>query len=211
MLRLGQRLLEAVIPRDVAEEDPATNRLSRPGDERDDLDVHVAQLVADLPLDVAEHDRVLLDIRLLDAGPQLHRPERDLEVLDRPPEVVRREAEVHACLLVGKRKLPVLVDHDLRKRRGLEARLAHQRLVRQPRQVGVVQLALFRRRAQHLRLLRHLPEHPALEVDRLEELRPVRDRLRLAEEEEPVLEQREMKLPQDVVLRLRVEIHERVA
>ena len=75
-----------------------------------------------------------LRVRLLDPRAQLDRAKRDLEVLDRPPEVALGQPELHARLEVGEREGPVAIDGDERHGDDVEADIAHDRLDRRREQ-----------------------------------------------------------------------------
>src|SRR5205807_6157088 len=96
------------------------DELARSRGERGDLDVEVTRLLCGPPRDVAQRHRMPLHVRLLDPRAQLDRAERDLEVLDRPPEVALRQAELHARLQVREREISVTVDRDEGDRHDVE-------------------------------------------------------------------------------------------
>ena len=86
----------------VTEENPTTAPSStpRPRHQRLDGDVEVLPIRPALPLDGSHRDGVPLGHDRVEVGPQLERPVRELEVLQRAPDVARGEAEERARLLV---------------------------------------------------------------------------------------------------------------
>ncbi len=208
MLELG---LQLPVPRDVVEDhgraDPG--RVGR--GERDHLHVEPQQLGGrPLPAHVAHPHRAALGGRLLDGGPQLDGPVRHLEVLERPADVARAEAEEPVGAPVGRHERAVGPQHGLRRRRRV------QRLVPQP-DGGRVQVRRHRaaervaRRPPLRRGAADLAEEAPLELERLEQVRVREQHLGLAEEQHAARLEREVQAPHHVRLRLGVEVHERVA
>ena len=124
------------------------------------------------------------------------------------PTIGLREAEGQPRLARSRGPGPAHVDHDLRDRGLVEARVAEVAVDRQGkagRPSVQSSRTLLRGREPGARR-----EHAASEVDRDEETRPRDERLRLAEKEVAVVVEREVEVADDPPLRLGVEIHERV-
>src|SRR5262245_7556981 len=174
-----------------------------------DLDVVRARVAPSHPFDVAEADGVVRRVRLLDHGPQLDGPVRELEVLERAPEVALAEAEQRAGLHVRRREVAGRVDDELRDRRRLETRLTDS-------------LGLRKRDNGRALALDHLPqlllhvladsarEDPLLQVEGNEEVRSREEGLGSTEEEVARRQQGEVEVQEDPPLDVRVEVHERV-
>src|SRR5262249_241876 len=94
-------LLEPPLPRHLAAPAPHPPDLLARAVPRGDLDVE-CPLVADarVPADVPARDTPLRGTNLVEERPQLERPVRDLEVLERPADVPQLEAEQTAGDLV---------------------------------------------------------------------------------------------------------------
>ena len=160
---------------------------------------------------LAERHAAALAHRLVDRPAQLARLLRELELVQRAPDLLGPDAEQRARRQVGERQRAAARHDELRVRPDLERRVA----------AGAVDLhggsgsGVPVRHAGDARLERRaaveLAEDPPLEVDRREDV-AVRDHhLRLAEHQQAVVAQREVEVTQHATLRLGREVHERVA
>ena len=129
LLRPLDRVAQRPEPGHVVERDAGADRRPVHSDEGGHLHVEPVQLAADRPLDLADDHRVVLRLHGLDLRPQLDRPVRELEILERPPDVRGCEVEQLAGLRVREREHARAVDHDLRNRRRLERCVPQQRVL----------------------------------------------------------------------------------
>src|SRR6185312_6932809 len=112
-LELPLRTLELVAEpsgaRDVVEHDAHPEQLAARRLQGRELGVELMFRSVDPELDVALEERPALADRLVDPGPELERPVRDLEILQRAADVRRRKVEESARLRVGEREAPFRV------------------------------------------------------------------------------------------------------
>ena len=149
-------------------------------------------------------------MRAVERAADLGRAVRDLEILERTADVLRGDVELVPCGGIGRRQRARGIEEQLRDRLVLERQFAQAEswLIR----AGAFASAL-RHQQQAVPAVRlgHGPEHPPLQIDRREgggvgeeHLGPAEDRVtrRIEREVEPL---------DDPRLRLRVEVHQRVA
>ena len=161
------------------------------------------------PLHALDHDRLPVLGDPLDAGAQLDGAVGEIEIVEVAADVLGAEAEHPSRAVVRHGERPVAADDDLRAAREVVRALA-QRVGcarrRRAREIGRHDAdAVAHRRADDL------VEDPPLDVRRAEQVGVRDEHLRLAEHEHAVVVEREVEPAQDPRLRLRVEVHERVA
>ena len=157
--------------------------------------------------DVGDVNRCPLADDLLQGQDQVERPVGRLEVVDRPSDVGRLDAQQTSGLLVGSDHDPIGVQDELRQWGGLEDQAAGHRPQRSPGEVSV-----RREPEPGPRVVTgDLAEDPPLQVDGCEGLLFGEQHLRLAEQQVAVVVQSEMEVVEDLGLGLGVQVHQRVA
>jgi hypothetical protein len=137
---------------------------------------------------------------------------RDLEVLQRAPHVAHAEVEELTGTTVHQADRPGGVDDELRHRRLLEGALTEANEVgERGRRLVVHARALDEGASARRNLLLDPAEDARGEIERREEVGVSEEHLGLAEEEDPPLAEREVEAEEDAALRLRVQVHDRVA
>ena len=140
---------------------------------------------------------------------ELDRPVRQLEILDRAPDVAQRQPEQPARGVVRHHQRPVGVQHRLGRIAEVECSLTEglgEGLRGAARGVPydhVVALAAGS--------VQHLAEQPALQIDRREQVGVGDQHLGPAEQQDPLVVEREVESAEDLGLSLGREVHERVS
>ncbi len=203
--------VDAVVSADVGKRDAGPQRRHSLVQQGNDLDVEILDLaVRRPPFDIVRLHRPAVSVCLVDHRTEVERTVRNLEILQRPADVGGDHAEGRARPPVDRDDESPRVDHDVgdRQRVGHEfadARVAHH-LAGRFHVPGLGE----NDEAFAERVFRDFAEDPLLEVDRSEELAPAQQHLGLTQEEVAILGERVVEARQDLGLRLRFEVHERI-